>query len=214
MVDVPLAALPDRVTTPDGALRCKVIRTDAGGRGTFVRDDGVKVPYSRKLVCRYGAAPAVGTALTVKDVACVVGAVRSEDVRAPQMRYSTVYCTTRWDITGDLPDTVTVYPSTTSTSRDGTTRRVADLTAGIVMAARVDPVSSTESEADGQRRSQSWTLTVDGDLGSQGVDAYSTVLHGSIRYSLVGDPLVHSDAVGGTYSSATLRRVGSGTAVA
>lgn len=211
MVDVPLAALTDRVTTPTGVLRCRVIRTDGGGPGTFTGDDGAKVPYSRRLYCRYGAAPAVGAALTVQGVACVVGAVRSEDVRAPQVRYSTVYCTTRADVTGDLSDTVTVYPTTTTTDRVGTVRRVPSGT-GISMAARVEPVSSAESESDGQRRSQAWSLTVDGDLAAQGVDAYSTVRFGTTLFALVGDPLVHQDTVGGSWSTASLRRTGPGTA--
>jgi hypothetical protein len=188
-----------------------VVLTDAGGRGTFTTDDGMKVPYSRKLICRAGSEPDLLAALTVKGVACVVGGFRVQDTTGPWMRHTVVYCTTRHDVVGDLPDTVTIYPSTTSTDAYGTTRRVPSAT-GTSMAARVDPVSSAESAADGQRRAQTWTLTVDGDLAAQGVDAYSTVLFGSVLFHLDGDPLVHADNVGGTHSTATMRRTGPGTA--
>lgn len=208
---MPLAVLRDTVTTPTGTLRCHVALTDAGGRGTFVTDDGLKVPYSRKLICRAGSEPARLSALTVRGVACVAGATRVHDTTGPWMRHTIVYCTTRADVVGDLPDTVTVYPSTTSTDAYGTTRRVPSAS-GIVMAARIEPVSSTETSSDGQRRSQSWTLTVDGDLSESGVDAYSTVLFGTVVFQLVGDPLVHADNVGGTRSTASLRRTGPGTA--
>jgi len=203
--------LRDTVTTPTGSLRCTVVLTDAGGRGTFTTDGGLKIPYSRKLICRAGAEPARLAALTVKGVSCVVGGTRVYDTTGPWMRHAIVYCTTRSDVVGDLPDTVTVYPTTTSTDAYGTTRRVPSAT-GVVLAGRVDPVSSTESASDGQRRSQSWTLTVDGDLAGRGVDAYSTVHFGSVVFHLNGDPLVHADNVGGTHSTATLRRTGPGTA--
>jgi len=210
-MDVPLAVLRDTVTVPGGSLRCHVILTDAGGRGTYTTDDGLKVPYSRRLICRAGSEPARLTALTVRGVSCVAGAVRVMDTTGPWMRHTVVYCTTRSDVVGDLPDTVTVYPSTTSTDVYGTIRRVPSAT-GVSVAARIDPVSASESTSDGQRRAQVWTLTVDGDLTAQGVDAYSTVESGTVVYAMVGDPLVHADSVGGSYSTASIRRVGPGTA--
>lgn len=209
-MDVPLAVLRDTVTTPSGGLRCAVLLTDAGGTGTFTMDDGTRVPYSRRLICRAGSAPSRLAVLTVRGVSCVAGAVRVHDTTGPWMRHAVVYCTTRSDVTGDLPDTVVFYPSVSSTDTYGTVRRSPGVV-GLTMPGRVAPTSAREDERDGQRREQSWTVTVDGDLLASGVDAYSVMAHAGVRYALNGDPLVRTDGVGGSWSTVSLRRVGPGT---
>jgi hypothetical protein len=209
-MDVLLALLRDRATLTAGTLRCARI-TNLKGTVSTVTTTAWKVPYSTELICRVAAAPAPGASITIGATSGTVGAVSTFDTTGPWMRHARVYVTTRQDVTGPLPDEVTAYPSTVVADAYGTTKRVPGGT-GATMDARIEPSASSESETDGQRRAQTWDLTVDGDLLAAGVDAYSTVRHGGTVYALDGDPLVHADPVGGYWSTATLRRVGDGTA--
>jgi hypothetical protein len=209
-MDVLLALLHDRATLTATTLRCARIPNLKGTVSTVTTETG-KVPYSTELICRVASAPTVGATVTVGSTTGVVGAVSTFDTPGPWMRHARVYVTTRQDVTGPLPDAVTVYASTTATDAYGTVKRVPGAT-GTAILARLEPTASTESETDGQRRAQTWDLTVDGDLLTAGVDAYATIHHGGTVYALVGDPLVHADPVGGHWSTATLRRVGDGTA--
>lgn len=210
-MDVLLAQLPDRATIPGGTLHCARVGVERRNIGTVVTDSGAKVNFSEELICRIASAPAVGAAVTVGSVTGVVSARRIVDTRGPWQRHARIFITQRSDITGALPDTITAYPSETATDAYGTARRVPSM-AGITMPARVGPASSTENHQDGQRRTQDWTLTTDGDLLAQGVDAYATIHHGVTVYQLTGDPLVRLDATGGRWSTATMRRTGPGTA--
>jgi hypothetical protein len=209
-MDVLLALLHDRATLGAVTLRCAVIPNPRGSVSTVATGAG-RVPYSTELVCRVAAAPTVGASVTVGATTGVVGAVSVFDTPGPWMRHARVYVTSRRDVTGPLPDEVTVYPSTSSTDVYGTVKRVPGVS-GTVMDARIEPAASSEGHTDGQRRTQTWTVTTDGDLLALGVDAYSAVEHDGVRYAVVGDPLVHADPVGGHWSTATLRRVGDGTA--
>lgn len=210
-MDVLLVQLPDRAALSSSTLRCARVGVERRTVGTVVTLSGAKVGYSEELICRVASAPAVGESITVAGVTGTVSARRIVDTLGPWQRHARVYVTQRSDITGPLPVTVTVYPSTTTTDAYGTTIRKPS-TSGLTMAGRIDPGSTTENHGDGQRRDQSPTLTVDGDLAGLGVDAYSTVHAAGVVYQVVGDPVVRPDGIGGYWTTATLRRTGPGTA--
>lgn len=214
MALIPLALLPDRAVTASSAtIRCNVQPNPTGGAKQVVTDAGDKVSCSVQFTCRPEAAPAVGTSLTVGGVTCAVVKAAVQTSTGPWMRYAMVYCATRTDILGGpLDTTVTVYPSETSTDAYGSTVRVPSAT-GTILAARLEPVTSSESNADGQRRDQTWRLVVDTDLLALDVDAYAKVIDADgVWWALTGDPLVHTDATGEQWSEARIRRTGDGAA--
>lgn len=214
MATVPLWLLPDRVTVaPSGSLRCSVQPNPTGSAKQVVTSTGDKVSCSVQIICRPGAAPAVGASLTVDGTACTVAHVYVQDTVGPWMRHAVVYCATRSDVLGaTLDTTVTAYPSVASTDAYGSTVRVRSAT-GVVMDALLEPVASSESHADGQRRDQTWRLIVDADLLALDVDAYARVVDADgIVWSLTGDPIVHGRAIGGAWSEAKVRRTGDGAA--
>jgi len=213
MATIPLALLPDRaVTASSVTIRCNVQPNPTGGPKQVTTATGDKVQCSVQFVCRPEAAPTVGESLTVKGTTCAVVKASEQDSVGPWLRHTIVYCATRTDITGPLDTTVTVYPSETSTDAYGSVVRVPSAT-GTSMAARLEPVTSSESHTDGQRRDQTWRLVVDDDLLAIGVDAYAQVVDADgLVWALVGDPLVHTDATGEKWSEVKVRRTGDGAA--
>ena len=211
-MDVVLGLLMDRATVGASTLRCARVPNHKGTVSTMRRDsDGERVPYSTELICRVASAPAVGATITIGSVTGKVGATSVYDTTGPWMRHARVYVTTRTDVVGVLTDEVTLYPTEDSTDAYGTLVRKPSTT-GVERAARIEPTSASEDHSDGQRRAQTWTLTTDGDLSADGVDAFSAVECAGVRYALVGDPLVRIDPTGESWSTAILRRVGDGAA--
>lgn len=213
-MEVILAVLRD-VATVDGArVRCARIPNPRGGASTVTTDDGERVPCSLELVFRRSSAPAVGATLALGGVSGHVMVSREQDAPGPWMRHTRVWVATRADVLGGpLDTTVTVFPSAVEVDGYGTPRRVPSAT-GTAMIARLDPASTDESHADGQRRTQTWTLTVDTDLTAAGCDAYAVITDADgMRYALDGDPIVHTDPAGNSWSTARVRRYGDGGAV-
>ena len=211
-----LALLRDtaQVGAPPVTLRCAVTPNPRRSVGSVNTSTGTKCPYSVELICRVSSAPTVGSVITSAGRTGVVSATIVQDARGPWMRHARVFLTTRsdvlgGDITGD--DTVvTVYPSVETIDTYGSVVRVPSAT-GVNVHALIAPTSATESHSDGQRRVQTWDLRADGDLEALGVDAYSTAVdYQGYTYALTGDPLVHTDPTGGSYSTATMRRVNEG----
>jgi len=214
MALIPFALLPDRAMTASSrTIRCSVQPNPTGGSKQVVTATGDKVSCSVQFTCRPGDAPSVGEALTVKGVTCAAVLSYVQTSTGPWARYALVHCATRVDILGGpLDTTVTVYPSEASTDAYGTPVRSPAAT-GTELAARLEPAASSESHADGQRRDQTWRLVVDTDLMAIDVDAYADVVDAAgITWRLVGDPLVHTDATGETWSEARIRRTGDGAA--
>lgn len=210
-MDVVLGLLHDRAAVGAGTLRCARMPNPRGSVSSVINADGEKVPFSTELVCRVSSIPSIGSTVTIGAVTGKVGATSVYDTVGPWMRHGRVYVTTRTDVTGPLQDTATFYPSEQTTDAYGTKVRRPS-TIGITVDARVEPSASSEDHSDGQRRAQSWTVTCDGDLLAQDIDAYATMTCAGVSYALVGDPLVRVDPTGESWSTAVLRRVGDGTA--
>jgi hypothetical protein len=216
VANIPLAVLRDQATTTDRTFRCSVTPNPTGATSTVTTASGVPCKCSIRLMTRTGLAPDVGATVTVSGVTGKVAHVAVRDLMGPWQRSAEVFIATRTDIVGALPDTVTVYPSEATTDAYGTPVRSpvrSPATTGTVLAARIEPAASSESHTDGQRRDQTWTLTVDTDLLALDVDAYADVVdEDGITWRLVGDPLVHTDPTGGRWSEARIRRTGDGAA--
>jgi len=214
-MDVPLSLLPNRVSLGGVQTRCAVLKIPTS-RSSVTTAAGKKVLFSREIVCRASTPLVAGMSVTLDSIIGTISVVDAYTHHAQWARHKRAYITTAADLAStilgknELFDRTASFATTTVVADTyGTPKRVPSTTL-VTAPCNLQDKSSSENEADGQRRSSQLSLTAQIDLHDAGVDAYSTVTIGAITYALTGDPIVHTDPLGGTYSTANIIRVGAG----